>query len=62
MTDYAYLQVAGYYIYDITPVDGGTRYTYCKTNPPPYGPNNPSFEICVDGKAQQGRSPDIYTA
>jgi hypothetical protein len=46
MTDYAYLQVAGYYIYDITPVDGGTRYTYCKTNPPPYGPNNPSFEIC----------------
>ena len=46
MTDKSEKKLEGYYLYDITTVDGRTRYTYCKRNKPPYGPSNPSFEIC----------------
>jgi hypothetical protein len=46
MTDKSKKKLEGYYLYDITIVDGRTRYTYCKRNKPPYGPSNPSFEIC----------------
>jgi hypothetical protein len=46
VTDKSEKELEDYYLYSITTVDGRTRYTYCKRNPPPYGPGNPSFEIC----------------
>jgi hypothetical protein len=46
VTDKSEKELEDYYLYSITTVDGRTRYTYCKRNPPPYGPDNPSFEIC----------------
>jgi hypothetical protein len=46
MTDKSEKKLEGYYLYDITTVDGVVKYTYCKRNKPPYGPHNPSFSIC----------------